>query len=167
MEHSIYGEQTYEYFGKLQKLQEKPVFSVTEFEETICEFKRCMEERLWQVAVEEAKLTKQLKLLKEFYLMGRGDLFLEFIKQSSSNLNKTPTNHTSRDINLAFQVAFNKTQINDENAADCFSFHVSVPPVEMEVEENLESGQFSEKEFEDSIGTNERILWYLKISNFV
>lgn len=123
-ENSVWGDKEYEYFRKLQNLQAKSVFNIVEFDRTINELKQCVTELLWHVAVEEAQLMQQLRLVKEFFLMGRGDLFLEFIKLTAHILNKTPTSHTSRDINLAFQMALRRMHLNDESAIDSFNFVV-------------------------------------------
>ncbi|TGZ32772.1 gamma-tubulin complex component 4 isoform X1 [Temnothorax longispinosus] len=131
-ENSVWGDKEYEYFRKLQNLQAKSVFNIVEFDRTINELKQCVTELLWHVAVEEAQLMQQLRLVKEFFLMGRGDLFLEFIKLTAHVLNKAPTSHTSRDINLAFQMALRRMHLNDESAIDSFNFVVPVPPSENE-----------------------------------
>ncbi|XP_066590115.1 gamma-tubulin complex component 4 isoform X2 [Prorops nasuta] len=150
VENSIWGEKEYEYFHKLQILQSKPVFNVIEFERTIDELKQCVTEHLWHIAVEEAQLMQQLKLIKDFFLMGRGDLFLEFIRLTAHILNKTPTSHTSRDVNLAFQMTLRKMHLNDENAMDCFNFTVPLPSVESESQDTQDNGmEFSQEERED------------------
>ena len=149
-ESSIWGDKEYEYFLKLQNLQKKAIFNIIEFERTIDELKQCITELLWRVAVEEAQLVQQLRLLKDFFLMGRGDLFLEFIRLTAHILNKPPTNHTSRDINLAFQIALRKMHLNDENAMDSFNFIVPVP-VEENDDVEAESTEFTEKERKDPI----------------
>lgn len=149
-ETSIWGEKEYEYFLKFQNLQKKHIFDIVEFERTIDELKQCITELLWRVAVEEAQLVQQLKLVKDFFLMGRGDLFLEFIRLTAHILNKPPTQHTSRDINLAFQMALRKMHLNDENAMDSFNFIVPIPAQENEDIE-VEGTEFTEKEREDPI----------------
>ncbi|CAK9822093.1 Gamma-tubulin complex component 4 [Anthophora retusa] len=149
IETSLWGEKEYEYFRKLQNLQKKSIFNIVEFECTIDELKQCITELLWRVAVEEAQLVQQLKLVKDFFLMGRGDLFLEFIRLTAHILNKSPTHHTSRDINLAFQIALRKMHLNDENAMDSFNFTVPIPAEENDVK--IEGTEFTEKEREDPI----------------
>ncbi|CAL7948521.1 unnamed protein product [Xylocopa violacea] len=161
-ETSIWGEKEYEYFLKLQNLQKKPIFNIVEFERAIDELKQCITELLWRVAVEEAQLVSQLKLVKDFFLMGRGDLFLEFIRLTAHILNKPPTHHTSRDINLAFQIALRKVHLNDENAMDSFNFIVPVLAEESE-EIEIEGTEFTEKEREDPI---ERRGWGLIILKY-
>ncbi|XP_043278604.1 gamma-tubulin complex component 4 isoform X2 [Venturia canescens] len=126
MKNPIWGEREYEYFQKLQSLQAKATFDTIDLERTVDELKSCVTELLWRVAVEEAQLFQQLRSIKDFYLLGRGDLYLEFIKLTSHILNKAPTSHTSRDVNLAFQMAMRKTNLNEEAAADSFLFSVPV-----------------------------------------
>ncbi|XP_015584908.1 gamma-tubulin complex component 4 [Cephus cinctus] len=152
-ENSIWGEKEYEYFHKLQNLQTRPTFSIIEFERTVDELKRCVTEHLWRVAVEEAQLMQQLKLIKDFYLFGRGDLFLEFIGLTADILKKIPTSHTSRDVNLAFQMTLRKMHLNDESAVESFSFLVPVPETETEKndDEIKDSAGISEKERQDPI----------------
>ncbi|XP_034192917.1 gamma-tubulin complex component 4 isoform X2 [Osmia lignaria lignaria] len=162
IENPIWGDKEYEYFLKLQNLQKKSIFNIVEFEHTIDELKQCITELLWRVAVEEAQLVQQLKLVKDFFLIGRGDLFLEFIRLTAHILNKPPTNHTSRDINLAFQIALRKMHLNDENAMDSFNFIV---PVSVEESEDVEAEgtEFTEKEREDPI---ERRGWGMVILKY-
>lgn len=149
-ETSIWGEKECEYFLKLQDLQKQPIFNIVQFERTIDELKQCVTELLWRVAVEEAQLVQQLKLVKDFFLMGRGDLFLEFVRLTAHILNKSPTSHTSRDINLALQIALRNIHLNDESVMESFHFVVPVPVEESEDGE-LEDTEFSEKEREDPI----------------
>ncbi|KAH0946423.1 hypothetical protein HN011_002675 [Eciton burchellii] len=153
---SVWGSKEYEYFRKLQNLQAKPTFNIVEFDRTINELKQCVTKLLWHVAVEEAQLMQQLKLVKEFFLMGRGDLFLEFIKLTAHVLNKTPTNHTSRDINLAFQIALRKMHLNDESAIDSFNFVVPVPSSENEDVDAIDTTDFLDNERQDP---NEKRGW--------
>ncbi|XP_044006159.1 gamma-tubulin complex component 4 isoform X2 [Aphidius gifuensis] len=135
-ENPVWGEKEHEYFGKLQSLQMKAIFDVTEFENTIDELKKCVTKLLWQVAVDDAQLFQQLKFIKDFFLIGRGDLFLDFIKLTSHLLNKMPTSHTSRDVNLAFQMTMRKMMLNDESAMDCFNFALPLPPITETLQNN-------------------------------
>ncbi|XP_076645164.1 gamma-tubulin complex component 4 [Halictus rubicundus] len=149
-EFSIWGDKEYEYFLKIQNLQKNPIFNIIEFERTIDELKRCVTELLWRVAVEESQLVQQLKLVKDFFLMGRGDLFLEFVRLTAHILNKSPTNHTSRDINLAFQIALRKMHLNDESAMESFNFLVPVPTEDSD-EAETDGAEITDREREDPI----------------
>jgi gamma-tubulin complex component 4 len=66
--------------------------------------------------VEEAELFLQLKLMKDFFLLGRGELFLEFIQQAGPILQNPPisssTKGKSRGLNPLWFMG-------------CSSFHIS------------------------------------------
>lgn len=128
----------------------KPVFNVIEFENTIDELKKCVTKLLWHIVVEDAQLLQQLKYIKDFYLIGRGDLFLDFIKLTSHILSKPPTNHTSRDLNVAFRMAVRKIMLNDEGAIDDFNFSVPVP--DLSTEDSCSSDSRSHEKTQDPIG---------------
>ncbi|KAK0098798.1 hypothetical protein PV326_003139 [Microctonus aethiopoides] len=168
---AIWGNNEHEYFGKLQSLQMKSIFNITEFENTIDELKKCVTKLLWHVAVDDAQLLQQLKLIKDFYLIGRGDLFLDFIKLTSHILNKTPTNHTSRDINLAFQMTMRKMMSNDESAGDNFNFIVPLSEIQSSSEVNSQSSESIQKDREDPIdkqgwgmiALQYRVIWPLQL----
>lgn len=154
-DNSVWGEKEHEYFGKLQSLQMKPIFDVTEFENTIDELKKCVTRLLWQVAVDDAQLLQQLKFIKDFFLIGRGDLFLDFIKLTSHLLSKMPTSHTSRDVNLAFQMTMRRMMLNDESAMDSFNFYLPVPETQLnDINTSyLNNTEFNQqKDREDPIG---------------
>ena len=53
-------------------------------------------QHLWKLAVEEAELFMQIKLMKDFFLLGRGELFLEFICQASPVLQNAPVGTSTR-----------------------------------------------------------------------
>lgn len=90
----------------IQELQYDPRLNVAHYERVIDEIKRYVTERLSQIAVDQADLMKQLKLIKDFFLLGRGELFLEFIKRTHS-INRSPvTDATVRDLVKAFDVSY-------------------------------------------------------------
>ena len=51
-------------------------------------------QQLWKLVVEEAGLVGQLKVMKDFFLLGRGELFLAFIDQAQGLLKLPPTGTT-------------------------------------------------------------------------
>lgn len=48
-------------------------------------------QQLWRLIVEESDLFAQLNILKDFFLLGRGELFLAFIDCSEFLLRGIPT----------------------------------------------------------------------------
>ncbi len=51
-------------------------------------------QQLWTLVVEEADLIGQLRVAKEFFLLGRGEMFQEFIDQAQILLGGIPTTTT-------------------------------------------------------------------------
>lgn len=51
-------------------------------------------QRLWRLIVEEFHLINQLKVIKDFFLMGRGELYLAFIDKAEDILLRTPISTT-------------------------------------------------------------------------
>lgn len=174
VENLIWGEKEFEYFEKLKTLQNESNLSILEFERTVDELRSFVTKHLWHVIVDEAHLVDRLRIIKDFYLLGRGDMFQEFIRLATHILDKTPTSHTSRDINLAFQMALRKTQSSDETALDCFNFSVPVSLIGKDdgTSDSKEQSvfgagtEFSEKEREDPIGNVLLIYFYFIFFQF-
>lgn len=57
-----------------------------------------MLQQLWKLAVEQAQLPMQMRLIKDMFLLGRGELFLEFIREAESILDRSPSANFSRGI---------------------------------------------------------------------
>lgn len=73
----------------LAALQRQQVFNLIEFESMVDEVKSTVTQHLWQLLVEESDLLGQLHVLKDYFLLGRGELFLVFI-DLADNLLKEP-----------------------------------------------------------------------------
>lgn len=69
--HSIWGEQEHIFFKKFHELLQKDKLTVVKFEQVVDEIKLCVTEHLSRIAIYEADLVKQLKLIKDFYLLGK------------------------------------------------------------------------------------------------
>uniref|UniRef100_A0A671WJR8 Gamma-tubulin complex component n=1 Tax=Sparus aurata TaxID=8175 RepID=A0A671WJR8_SPAAU len=70
---------------------------------------------LWTLMVEESDLLEQLKIIKDFYLLGRGELYQVFIDLAQHMLKTPPTAVTEHDVNVAFQQAAHKVLLDDDN----------------------------------------------------
>jgi gamma-tubulin complex component 4 len=93
----LWGEQEYDFFKKFNSLQNEKSLNIVKFEEIVDEIKACVTKHLSEIAVND--LVKQLKLIKDIYLLGRGELFLEFIKQTKNISNKMINDGTARGNN--------------------------------------------------------------------
>ncbi|EDV27073.1 uncharacterized protein TRIADDRAFT_23331 [Trichoplax adhaerens] len=127
---SIYGDKMNEIIVRLKSLSSQQVFSLSVFEEVIDEIRSTVAESLWRIVVDDANLVDHLKILKEFFLLGRGELFLAFIDQCNDFLKKPPSTIIEHDLNLAFQQAAHKIILPDEDFLSQFHLKIIQPEVE-------------------------------------
>uniref|UniRef100_A0A1A7YDD3 Gamma-tubulin complex component n=2 Tax=Iconisemion striatum TaxID=60296 RepID=A0A1A7YDD3_9TELE len=101
--------------AELHRLKQQPLFSLVDFENLINRIRSTVAEHLWTLMVEEANLLEQLKIVKDFYLLGRGELYQVFIDLAQHMLKTPPTAVTEHDVNVAFQQAAHKVLLDDDN----------------------------------------------------
>ncbi|KAM9367034.1 gamma-tubulin complex component 4 [Symphorus nematophorus] len=101
--------------AELHKLKQQPLFSLVDFENLIDRIRSTVAEHLWTLMVEESDLLEQLKIIKDFYLLGRGELYQVFIDLAQHMLKTPPTAVTEHDVNVAFQQAAHKVLLDDDN----------------------------------------------------
>uniref|UniRef100_A0A3Q1EME6 Gamma-tubulin complex component n=1 Tax=Acanthochromis polyacanthus TaxID=80966 RepID=A0A3Q1EME6_9TELE len=65
--------------AELHRLKQQPLFSLVDFENMVDRIRSTVAEHLWTLMVEESDLLEQLKIIKDFYLLGRGELYQVFI----------------------------------------------------------------------------------------
>lgn len=126
---SLWGDQEYSFFKKFHQLQLDENLNIAKFEHIVDEIKLCVTEQMSEIAIKEADLIKQLKLIKDYYLLGRGELFSELLRQTTSLkklFGKGITDGSSRDFNRAFQLAANSVNITE----DIEQFSFALPPKE-------------------------------------
>ncbi|XP_064620606.1 gamma-tubulin complex component 4-like [Lineus longissimus] len=111
---------------QLHELSRESEFSLREFEECIDRIRTCVAEHLWKLVVEESNLFEQLKILKDFLLLGRGELFLAFIDQAKHLLKMPPTSTTQHDVNVAFNQAAHNVLLDDDDLLQKFQMIVDV-----------------------------------------
>uniref|UniRef100_A0A4W6C2W2 Gamma-tubulin complex component n=1 Tax=Lates calcarifer TaxID=8187 RepID=A0A4W6C2W2_LATCA len=112
---SILKHQEDMFAAELHKLKQQPLFSLVDFENLIDRIRSTVAEHLWTLMVEESDLLEQLKIIKDFYLLGRGELYQVFIDLAQHMLKTPPTAVTEHDVNVAFQQAAHKVLLDDDN----------------------------------------------------
>lgn len=150
---TVWGDQEQIFFQKFHRLQEAEKLTVITFEQIVDDIKVCVTEHLSEIAITEADLAKQLKLVKDFFLLGRGELFYEFIKGLNPLYTDEVNEHMVRDINRAFQVAATSVNIQDE--IELFS-------LDMEKEE-IDSYSFHSKGFFNLLILRYNVKWPLHL----
>lgn len=149
---SLWNNRQQFYANKLNAIIDSKSIHIDRYEPVIDEIKNYVSERLSVIAIKQADLVKQLLLIKDFYLLGRGELFLEFIKQSKSVLNSPCiTVDVARVIVKAFKGAAHNINVTDD--ADQFSLTVPV--------ESLDSSQTTG--FIQSISLKYKVRWPLHL----
>lgn len=108
---SLWNKKEHVYFNKIQHLYDSDSTDIGAYERVVNEIKAYVTERLSEIAFNQADLIKHLRLIKDYYLLGRGEFFLEFIIQTESITAKRDeiNDHIARDLNQAFQTALNRT----------------------------------------------------------
>lgn len=108
---SLWNKQEPVYFNRLQTLYNAETIDVAAYERVVNEIKTYITGRLSEIAFNQADLIKHLRLIKEYFLLGRGELFLEFIIQTDAMhaTRKEINDRVAREIHQAFQTALNRT----------------------------------------------------------
>ncbi|XP_077298913.1 gamma-tubulin complex component 4 isoform X2 [Arctopsyche grandis] len=121
---TIWGEKETDFHVNLLELKKAESFDVYKLDMLVDEIKSYVTEHLWIVAGEEAGVLHELQLMKDFYLLGRGELFLELLRLSSPLLNSLPNSVSTRDINRAFQAAARAVLLGTNKDVEKFSFDI-------------------------------------------
>uniref|UniRef100_A0A8D0KKU6 Gamma-tubulin complex component n=1 Tax=Salvator merianae TaxID=96440 RepID=A0A8D0KKU6_SALMN len=101
--------------AELHRLKQQPLFNLVHFESVVDGIRSAVAEHLWKLMVEESDLIGQLKIIKDFYLLGRGELFQAFIDTAQHMLKAPPTAVTEHDVNVAFQQSAHKVLLDDDS----------------------------------------------------
>lgn len=99
------------YFDRIQTLFNAETIDVGAYEAVINEIKTYVTGRLSEIAFNQADLLKHLRLIKEYFLLGRGEFFLELIIQTEPLLasRREITDRLANKLHQAFQTALNRT----------------------------------------------------------
>ncbi|XP_031523597.1 gamma-tubulin complex component 4 isoform X3 [Papio anubis] len=95
---SILKNQEDTFAAELHRLKQQPLFSLVDFEQVV--------DRIRSTVAE---------IIKDFYLLGRGELFQAFIDTAQHMLKTPPTAVTEHDVNVAFQQSAHKVLLDDDN----------------------------------------------------
>lgn len=111
---SILKDSEEEFSRELHVLSMMLRFDEQKFEDVINRIRTCVAEHLWTLVVKESSLFGQLRILKDFFLLGRGELFLAFIDKAQTLLLAPPTITTQHDANVKLHQAARSVLLEDE-----------------------------------------------------
>ncbi|CAH0551488.1 unnamed protein product [Brassicogethes aeneus] len=90
-----------EYYKKLQALESQS-FNKALFQKTIEECRLKLTKYLWTVMLDEGHLMEHLQLIRDYYALGRGELFQQFVTVAEKQMNNRSTNSIVQNLNSVF-----------------------------------------------------------------
>jgi len=150
---NLWSHQEQVYYIKIQELLNEPHIDIAKFDAIIDEIKSCITMHLSEIAIENANLLKQLNLIKDFYLLGRGELFLEFLKKISGFPSKISNDGLSREFDRAFQLAATSVNVSDD--IEQFSLYY--------VKDDAEGFSYDTNDFLNYITLRFKVIWPLHL----
>ncbi|RZC37978.1 gamma-tubulin complex component 4, partial [Asbolus verrucosus] len=90
-----------EYYKKVQAL-EKQTFDQVEFQRAIEECRMKLTKYLWSVMLNEGNLKEHLQLIRDYYALGRGELFHQFIAVAENHVKNTSSDQNAHNLNFIF-----------------------------------------------------------------
>ncbi len=72
-------------------MRDRPEFRITEFERFVDGIRETASKHLHSLVLERADLRQELAMARNFFLLGRGELFHSFILQADTYLHRPPT----------------------------------------------------------------------------
>ncbi|KAJ6647446.1 Gamma-tubulin complex component 4 like [Pseudolycoriella hygida] len=94
-----------DFIQQFQELREDSGANMLKLVQLVEKIKIYVSEKLTKIALKQVDLIKQLKLIKDFYMLGRGELFLEFVKKTQGIQNAALDEYTARTVSKAFENA--------------------------------------------------------------
>ncbi|GAB1600359.1 gamma-tubulin complex component 4-like [Argonauta hians] len=105
-----------ETFSKdLFRLSRAKNFNQIDFLETVNAIRGFVAEQLWLLVVEDSNIFGQMKLVKDIFLFGRGDLYQSFIDKAHSLLMSIPDSKTEHKLNSIFQSCVQNSLWEDDS----------------------------------------------------
>ncbi|KAK7116694.1 gamma-tubulin complex component 4-like [Littorina saxatilis] len=138
-----------EFTKDIQQLAQQSNFCPSAFEALVDKIRSHVAEHLWVMVVQEADLTGQLRVMKDFFLLGRGELYLAFIDQTRHLLKGPPASSTEHDVNTSFQQAARNVLIENDALLQRFKLTITTAasnpsaPMPKPADRSLESGGVS------------------------
>lgn len=118
----VFKNREMELYRNFESLLKTQSFDVTALEKLVLEIKSYVVEYLWQVAVEEHHLFDELRLIKNFYLLGQADIFIDLLKNFNVFIKARSSKYFIKNINAYLRESDYVTQSIDEATLEKFNF---------------------------------------------
>ncbi|KAL4227566.1 Gamma-tubulin complex component 4 [Mactra antiquata] len=124
----------------LHSLSQELPFNNMKFESLVNDIRTVVAEVLWKILVEDADLLHHLRIIKDFYLLGRGELYLAFIDSAQHLLRVPATATTEHDVNAAYLRSARNVLFHDETLLQRFRLSVKAAPKQQKKDSSSSSG---------------------------
>lgn len=101
LRNEIWSGNALEYVADIQAMEQDP-FDRSRFEKKIGEYRGKLTKYLWTVMIDEANLLEHLQMIRDYYCLGRGELFQHFIVAAEEQLPEIPDNYIIKNLNYIF-----------------------------------------------------------------
>ncbi|XP_054283674.1 gamma-tubulin complex component 4-like [Macrosteles quadrilineatus] len=123
---SLYDKMESSLLAQLKELQNVSALDLpSNLESVIEKIQSCVTQHLFLLAKDEANLRGELQLIKDYFLLGRGELFVVFLQKANNILLKAVMNNrTGQDLNNILHMSIRNVNLNSDTIVDKFSFKV-------------------------------------------
>ncbi|XP_068150690.1 LOW QUALITY PROTEIN: gamma-tubulin complex component 4 homolog [Drosophila tropicalis] len=120
------------FYNMIDSLNNYDQINVFHIERIIVEIKKYVSTRLSEIAIKETDLLRQMSLIKDFYLLGRGEFYMEFFHQLKRIESESEIN--ARSYTKAFECAAVAMSISE----DLENFTLSVERSHIDLDETCD-----------------------------
>lgn len=92
------------YCTMIENLNNDEKIDIFKMEALINEMKKYVSQRLSEISMIEDDMNKQIRLVKDFYLLGRGEFYLEFLRHLYGGSNDVSSDINEKNYTRAFEV---------------------------------------------------------------
>lgn len=117
-----------EYYKKIQSLENKP-FNLEKFNKTIEECRLQLTKYLWSIVVNEANLLEHLQLIRDYYALGRGELFQQFVVAAEEQFREIKSEYLVTNLNFIFNETAKKMYSENDKTYKRFELSLREPLV--------------------------------------
>lgn len=98
-------------------LQKQEKFSLEKLQSCLDKIRSTVAKDLWDICVVQAKLVSHLTMLKDFFLLGYGELYMVFLEEVGNIMSRPISKMTEYDVNRAFMRSAVKVQLEEDDTA--------------------------------------------------
>lgn len=110
-------EKRQEFRTEFLSLQKQEKFSLEKLQASLDKIRSTVAKDLWDICVVQANLESHLTMLKDFFLLGYGELYMVFLEEVSHVMGRAVSKMTEYDVNRAFRRSAVKVQLEEDDSA--------------------------------------------------